>query len=253
MDIPGIIHQTWKTASVPEEFTCYTGTWKTFHPAWDYRLWTDDDNRRFLQAHYPSFMDVYDAYSSNIKRADAVRYFLLHHYGGLYADLDFECLKSLEPLFAAGRTCLLGYEPALHSKKLYNRRRLVCNAIMASAPGHRFWKHVFSVLRRNADERDVMDATGPRMLEQALESYPFDDVTLVSDQVFYPLVDVRNVNLQLTPRQSAYYRNMHEKKAYPESSYAVHHWAGTWYRGGIREKGARLLASLKNRIVRFFI
>ena len=37
---------------------------------------------------YPWFLETWDAYPFNIERADAIRYFVLAHYGGVYIDLD---------------------------------------------------------------------------------------------------------------------------------------------------------------------
>ncbi|KAJ3896091.1 hypothetical protein GG344DRAFT_72572 [Lentinula edodes] len=37
-------------------------------------------------------------YKYAIQRADAIRYFVLHHYGGVYLDLDVGCLRPLDPL-----------------------------------------------------------------------------------------------------------------------------------------------------------
>ena len=37
---------------------------------------------------YEWFLETWDAYPYNIERADAIRYFVLHHYGGIYLDLD---------------------------------------------------------------------------------------------------------------------------------------------------------------------
>lgn len=37
---------------------------------------------------YEWFLETWDAYPFNIERADAIRYFVLHHYGGIYIDLD---------------------------------------------------------------------------------------------------------------------------------------------------------------------
>ncbi len=37
---------------------------------------------------YPWFLDTWDAYPFDIERADAIRYFALAHYGGVYLDLD---------------------------------------------------------------------------------------------------------------------------------------------------------------------
>jgi hypothetical protein len=61
-------------------------------------LWTDASSREFIAGHYPWFLDTFDNYTYPIQRADAIRYFVLHHYGGIYLDLDIGCLRPLDPL-----------------------------------------------------------------------------------------------------------------------------------------------------------
>ena len=63
-----------------------------------YMLWTDASSREFIAEHYSWFLDTFDAYPYPIQRADAIRYFVLHHYGGVYIDLDIGCLRPLDPL-----------------------------------------------------------------------------------------------------------------------------------------------------------
>lgn len=36
-------------------------------------------------------MDIWDNYAFPIQRADSIRYFVLHHYGGVYLDMDTWC------------------------------------------------------------------------------------------------------------------------------------------------------------------
>lgn len=63
-------------------------------------LWTDAKSREFIAKEYPWFLDTYDDYKYPIQRADAIRYFILHHYGGIYLDLDVGCLRPLDPLLS---------------------------------------------------------------------------------------------------------------------------------------------------------
>ena len=85
-------------------------SWRRNHPGWEYRLWTDTQNREFIRTRYPDFLVRYDSYPYHIQRVDAVRYFILYTFGGLYVDLDFECIHSLERLLAE-HECLFGLEP----------------------------------------------------------------------------------------------------------------------------------------------
>ena len=75
-----------------------------------------------METKFPEFLDLYDGYNSEIQRADAVRYFLLYEYGGVYADLDFESLQPLDLFLGRkiGTTdvkvhgCIIGQEPFEH-------------------------------------------------------------------------------------------------------------------------------------------
>src|SRR4051794_26367104 len=98
--IPLILHQTWKTSEVPDEWKPYQQSWKDHHPDWTYRLWTDDDYLPFVETHFPDFKQTFVDYSYQIQRVDAIRYLILFTYGGVYADLDIECLRPVDELLA---------------------------------------------------------------------------------------------------------------------------------------------------------
>ena len=63
-----------------------------------YMLWTDASSRAFIADNYSWFLDTFDNYAYPIQRADAIRYFVLYHYGGIYIDLDIGCLRPMDPL-----------------------------------------------------------------------------------------------------------------------------------------------------------
>lgn len=172
--IPRILHQTWKTDEIPAEFAAWASSWRTHHPAWEFRLWTDADLRGLIATHYPWFLGTYDSYPLAIMRVDAARYFILHRHGGVYADLDYEALRPLDPLLD-GRSLLLATEPPAHlARYLAQSNRLnilLSNALMASAPGHPFWEHVFDQLAAWQDAPGPLDTTGPFLLSRAYGSY----------------------------------------------------------------------------------
>ncbi|MFH1983259.1 MAG: glycosyltransferase [Pseudomonadota bacterium] len=230
--IPRIIHQTWKTNRVPKRFASFVHGWVHHHPGWRHILWTDRSSRQYVRGRYPALLPLYDAYDANIKRVDMFRYLVMLGIGGVYADLDVECLAPMQPLLDTGRTCILGLEPELHAQRLYGRARLVSNAVLASAAGHPFWTHVIGVMESCCREKDVLSATGPMMLTSAVDSFPAADVRLLPSAVWSPLVDLANSALNLTPTEREHFTGMRRRQAYPAESLAVHHWAGTWYSGG---------------------
>lgn len=76
--IPRHIHQSWKDKHVPEFFHNWPWTWKHYHPHWTYTLWTDEDNRRLVEHHYPWFLKTYDSLPKPVMKADAARYLYMH-------------------------------------------------------------------------------------------------------------------------------------------------------------------------------
>src|SRR5688572_47525 len=128
--IPRVLHQTWKDAAVPAEWSEFQSSWRRHHPDWAYRLWTDEDLLRFVETRFPHFIATYTAYSYQIQRVDAARYLILFHEGGVYADLDMECLRPVDALLAE-RDFAIAQEPAIHAQWI-GAERMLCNAFMAS-------------------------------------------------------------------------------------------------------------------------
>ncbi|KAH6915347.1 MIPC synthase [Coprinopsis sp. MPI-PUGE-AT-0042] len=96
--IPRIIHQTWKTDVLPPRWQPISQACRDMMPDYEYKLWSDESARQFIAEHYPWFLDTYDNYPYTIQRADVIRYFVLHHFGGVYVDLDIGCQRPMDPL-----------------------------------------------------------------------------------------------------------------------------------------------------------
>ena len=73
----------------------------------EYMLWTDDLSRRLVETYYPTYLHMFDSYKYPIQRADAIRYFVLHHFGGIYMDLDIGCRRRLDSLLQGDWEVLL--------------------------------------------------------------------------------------------------------------------------------------------------
>ena len=150
------------------------------------RYWSDKDNRALVESEFPDFLPTYDGYEHNIQRADAVRYMIMHKFGGVYADLDFESVRPLDELLirttaqvndtypfqnisssnnssnGSSNSCtadslllgvgvFFGEEPLAHSQLLENKPNneghMACNAFLASTAGHPFWRLVIALMK----------------------------------------------------------------------------------------------------------
>ncbi|PCJ24628.1 MAG: hypothetical protein COA94_07175 [Rickettsiales bacterium] len=134
--VPKIIHQTWKTNDIPNVWKSSRESWIKYHKKYVYVLWTDEMNRKLILDYYPWFIEYYDKFPYNIQRADAIRPFILHRYGGLYSDLDIKPTKSFEPLLKHKSSVIL-----LSDNGRYT------NMIMASNIGNPFWINVFDAMK----------------------------------------------------------------------------------------------------------
>jgi len=147
--IPKIIHQSYKSLStLPPLWSATPSRWQTLHPSYEYKFWSDDDNRRLIQNHYPWFLPTYDAYPAPIQRADAARYFAVLHHGGIYADMDIMPIRNVDPLLE--KMDLSGNEhKEMIVAETYNLG--LTNALFASVPNstilHRFVRELPSHTR----------------------------------------------------------------------------------------------------------
>lgn len=176
MRMPKIIHQTWKDGRLPKAFQLLAQTWRDMLPDWEYRLWTDGMNREFVRAHYPEFLERFDAYPNNIQRSDAIRYLLLQTYGGLYADPDFECLAPKFTTLLEEADFVAGKEPDEHARRC-GVSYIICNALMASVPDNPFPEHVIRRMMNHPygwnvrSGADIINSTGPMLLTDSYDDY----------------------------------------------------------------------------------
>ncbi|KAL9639186.1 MAG: hypothetical protein Q9164_001079 [Protoblastenia rupestris] len=162
--IPKIIHQTYVNESVPEHWREAQKSCVDLHEDYEYKLWTDAKSREFIATEYPWFLATFDNYSQPIQRADAIRYFVLSHYGGIYIDLDDGCNRRLDPL--------LSYPAWVRRTKPTG----ISNDAMGSVPHHPFFTLVIeSLIPYNRNWKlpyiTVMYSTGPLFLSVIWQEY----------------------------------------------------------------------------------
>ena len=183
-------------------------------------FWTDRTLLEFVGRHYPDFLETFCSYPAGIMRADAARYLLLHHFGGVYADIDCECVAPFAPIMDEDRVVLC-HEPDAHLPTQIPYRglpHLLFNGTMASPAGHPFWPHLMSYLPGLAHAKDVLDATGPCVLTSAQISFA---TRTLSPSIRRPCSRRSTLgNVGAEPG---------------EQTLSVHHWAGTWLTSGKRK------------------
>lgn len=219
MSVPRVIHQTWKTESIPPLYQTYVESVRAHHPEWEHRLWTDADNLRFIDERFPWFLETFLSYRHDIERADAVRYFLLYEFGGIYVDLDMECLRPFDDLVAeAGVHFSLEAGPTLV-------QQVTSNAFMAAPPRHPFFH---TLIHELADIRgpdvtfgDVFRNTGPDMLHEQCVRHRGEHVIHVIGLDRICPIGVISQNVLLRSRDV-------DKIRSEKLLYAIHHNTESW-------------------------
>lgn len=221
--IPKIIHQTWKTDRLPPRLAKLAGKWKELHSDWEHILWTDAMNRALIEKEYPRFLPTYDAYPHNIQRVDAVRYFILYSFGGVYIDLDFIPLKNIEPLLK-DRQCVFGLDPEVTSETGPVKEN-ISNAFMATVPEHAFFEAMIHDLKTYQPSSEtgpdlVLKTTGPLAVNRVYEIFPDKEkIVLLPSPCLFPINYI----------EASFWPSPHLKEK-TKDAYAVHLFEGRWWK-----------------------
>jgi mannosyltransferase OCH1-like enzyme len=177
-----IIHQIW-FGTIPnkkiakkafESLRKYRDSWLNQNPSWTYVCWNLVKCKDLVKYYYCQHKEMYDNYPYPIQRCDTVRYFILHRYGGLYADMDYYCKRSWDEV-------LKNYKNDIYLVETPNKisdETHVSNSLMYSKPGHVFWNKLFIELEKNqvtpsyyGKHVTIMFTTGPGILNRVYTLY----------------------------------------------------------------------------------
>jgi mannosyltransferase OCH1-like enzyme len=210
-NIPRLIHQMapldkkkWHVSWAP----CHD-TWKQHFSGFEHKMWTDEALDSFVMSRHPTFYDTYQNFKFPIQRFDVVRYFILYEYGGIYADMDIECLGNFYEYFQSGRVNLAMSE---HANERYQ------NALMAAPPKHPFWHYVISEVIGWCKSQNVLASTGPIMLSRVANIVPPNFIHSLNNTLIK--VD--------TTHQARNMKTFKPSEKKHTNVMAIHHGTGTW-------------------------
>lgn len=189
--IPKILHQIWYQGfdQLPPRYKPWFQQWGELHPDWNHHCWDEQQIRSLIKEQYPGYLDLFDSYKKRIQRIDLARIFILHHYGGVYADMDTQPLKPLDSLVLGNGTQLffdnicpekpfpLQLQALLYSNGSLRKGPIINNDFMGSTTGHPFWKEVMTHLKPDSpapvgrpEILHILNATGPLFLSKILRA-----------------------------------------------------------------------------------
>lgn len=181
--IPPIVHQL-----APKNRDKWPSIWRKCQKSWkrefrkpeyQYQLWDDSKLRRFVKQYYPEHYDFYLELPKKINRIDIARYFILHRMGGIYADMDYECLENFYDRLNSRKASVV--------ESPYHGHERVQNSLMASPKGNSFWLRVILEAKKRFlnGEKDTMRLTGPNLLGDVVAKYPLE-VSIMPQSKYNP-------------------------------------------------------------------
>ena len=228
--IPKIIHQIWNDNNIPHSVKFCADSWKEMNPDWQYKLWTEDERISWMKANHPELLDIYIQYPRAATRSDMFRYLMLEKIGGVYVDLDIECLKPLNYFFSTYvkyGEFVIGCEPYAHAR-LSKVNRMISNAFVASMPGHpmlnKITDEVIKRAKRMVKNTDtIMKYTdiGPDMANDCIKDDE-SNLDIIDWKVLFPIVDIGNNVIPIFDRCVSFWMLMN--KRFFKETCAVHYW-----------------------------
>jgi len=98
--IPKYIWQTYKTKQLPERALTLRDIWIHKNPGWKTELYDDDDIDKYINVNWSiSMYNFFKALPIGVMKADLWRYLILTTHGGVYSDIDSNCLTPVNCWF----------------------------------------------------------------------------------------------------------------------------------------------------------
>lgn len=223
-----IIHQVWfgtipnkrEAAKIYKSLKVYRESWINKNPNWFYISWNLENCEKLIKQFYPHHLEMYKKYPYIIQKCDAIRYFILHRYGGIYADMDYFCNKSWDEVIKKypGDIYLVETPNNTGNNKVH-----ISNSLMYSAiKNHPYWNSIFieMELKKNSSyyytsrHVTIMMTTGPSIINRIFNKYKYRyKLNYYPYKLFHPYGLDNDIKLI---------------KDLPSNIYAVHLGKGSW-------------------------
>lgn len=229
--IPKLIHQTWKDDKLPPILQDIVAHNRRLleEKGYKFRLWTDDDISELIGREYPHLFKVFKSTLTGVQRGDIARIVLIHHYGGVYIDLDILVLRDLAELIDFNEDKLyITYEPEAQTVRIYNKNDYLCNAFFAANAGNHLLgfaiQNMHSIYQRNGNSIFAkFDIFGGDYIKSIYESYIYyrKDACIIEERErVYPINDLKLSNLPTAQTD----RDLVKNKNYLDRTVMVHYW-----------------------------
>jgi hypothetical protein len=189
--IPRRIIQTDKSADLPLLGKAVAVNLRLLNPDFEYLFFDDAQVEAFIDAEFPQYRSIFDAFPIRIQRYDFFRYLAVYRLGGFYFDTDVILAAGLADLLDHG--CVFPFEElSLHTflREKHGMDWEIGNYAFGAAAGHPFLAAIIEncvraqrqpewaeemmkpIPRMFRGEFLVYDTTGPGLISRTLAEYP---------------------------------------------------------------------------------
>jgi len=165
--IPKIIHNIWIQGynNLPEKIIVAHNNIKKLNPEWEFIVWDESMIIEILKK-YPKIYNVYKniqnlsgAININAIKSDIARYIIMKEYGGLYFDIDFECVSSFDNLFDKNNTIYIASSKIDILNYIYPfSKPEYCSCFMAFEKEHPIWDKVIDIILKATTKYQIGSA-----------------------------------------------------------------------------------------------
>lgn len=208
--IPKIIHQIWIGSPLPDKYIPLIESWRRYHPDWTVLLWNDAD----IEALNLVNKDQYNTSTNYGQKADIARYEILYRFGGVYVDIDFECLRSFD---------IFNHCCDYYTGVAYAGRFCVFNGLIGAAAGNPIIKACIDTLDittyyEGTSEHNILFTSGPFHQARNFVAHAKESGRAVAFPVnyFYPWPFSKKEDLA------------NIEKWYRPETFAIHYWHAGW-------------------------
>ncbi len=176
-NVPKIIHQIWFYGDeMPNQFTKNLLILKNYNTDFDYLLW--DENKIKELCIKLKLENIYDNLENDKEKFEFAKIIIMYQYGGLYIDLNFECLKNFEPLLG-GNTFKIGKD----------NTGKINNCVWLSTKNHIVLKNCIAIIKNNNIQKDIQN-----IFLETVSNFQ-KNIIIFDSNIFHPIKKNINNNL----------------------------------------------------------
>ncbi|MEW7976985.1 MAG: glycosyltransferase [Candidatus Sedimenticola endophacoides] len=209
--IPKVIHQIWLGSRFPRKYKSWSESIRRQNPDCEYILW---DEKRIDEINLLN-RTAFDKSPSLAVKSDIARIEILHQYGGMYFDTDFELFTKIPDLYLS-TDFVVGLVFSARSNPVFG------SSFLFSVRDSMITKNLIESIREpllTSEPETVMNYIGPYKITDILLNaiqHGYSDYLVLPSNILYPW--------------PSYMRNDFNRryKYLTEQSIGIHHWEISW-------------------------